>query len=144
MFAQLGPAELAKLVAHGRRANEASGLGGKNPAHFRHAWTELPTLFRSVATARRRRVSATDLDAAGFRMYQSARTHLTRQGRTTTAMIDIPMGACGRNAGEARDLVRWRCDTAFGEGGEAVWRCLFDPDATVAQLEEAAVPVETA
>ena len=141
MFANLGPAELARLVAHARRANQAAGKAGRNPARLGRIWSELLRLLRSFASARGRRVSASDLDAAGFRMYQSARTHLTRRGRTTTEMVDIPMGACGRDTDEARQLVRWRCDTAFGaEGGAAVWELLFAPDATVTRLEEAAVP----
>jgi len=139
MFAQLDPGELAKLVAHGRRANAASGREGRNRARFAGAWAELPALLARAVRARRRRVTAGDLDAAGFRMYQSARTHLSRGGRTATETVDIPLGACGRDPAEARALVRWRCDTAFGERGAAVWALLFAPDATVAQLEEAAV-----
>lgn len=135
MLAHLGPLELGRLAAHGHRTRRASERRSATVRNVRKAVGEL---LRRVVAARGKRVSARDLDAARFRMYQSARTHLSRAGRVTTAMVDIPLGACGRDAHEARDLVRWRLRAAFGEKARALWERLFDPEATVAQLEQAA------
>jgi hypothetical protein len=52
-------------------------------------------------------------------------------------MVEIPIGACGRDFEETRDVVRWRCMKAFGKRGEKIWKVIFERDSHVVSLYEA-------
>ncbi|MCP4873299.1 MAG: hypothetical protein GY898_31800 [Proteobacteria bacterium] len=124
-----------RLWSHARRMNRSSGRG--NRTTWRGAWPELRELARHLLD--RRPVSDRDLDATTFRMCQSARVTVTdERGNSRTHAVEVPVGACGRDAEETRELVRWRCEQAFGVDGGAFWEALHADGTTVAGLLEAA------
>lgn len=134
MLVGLGPRGWTRLREHGRRMNQASGPG--NRTSWRGAWKELRPLLAHLWD--RRPVSDRDFDPAAFRMTQSARVTITdSEGRQRSSTVDVPVGACGRDIDEARDLVRWRCEQAFGPAAGAFWAALHRDGVSTAELLEA-------
>jgi 2-methylcitrate dehydratase PrpD len=137
MLAALGPAGLARLVAHARRVGGAAGQGR---AAQRVGGVTAAGLARFVAAAARtRRVSDRDLGLERFRMLQSARVALrtSASAGTVRRTIDVPAGACGRPLDEVRRLVRARCAGALGDRGAAALTAVIEPGHTVAELHDA-------
>jgi len=140
MLASMSPAGLVKSAYHGRRMNRVSGARGRNPGRARGLVRQLPELVGAVSKRRSAGVSALDLDTTNFRMLQSARTAVHSHGAVERAVVDVPVGACGRDVQETAELVRWRCRLAFGARGDALLDVVDEPDATVEDLEAVAVP----
>jgi len=140
MLASMSPAGLVKSAYHGRRMNRASGARGRNPGRAIGLVRQLPELARGLSKRRGARVSALDLDTTSFRMLQSARTTVYSHGTMEQAVVDVPVGACGRDVRETAELVRWRCGLAFGARGKALMDVVEEPNATVEDLEAVAEP----
>lgn len=133
MLAGLSPSAAIRSITHARRLNRTSGSAGRN----RSSWQGVASRLPRLRDALRGPVSARGFDASTFRMLQSARVHARFEGRDQTAFVAIPMGACGRDHDETRNVLRWRCEQAFGSRATTVWDTIFTPGATVAALEDA-------
>ncbi len=140
MFAQLEPAQLLRAITHWRALSRTSGRAGRYGHRLRGLGPQLLGLLPKVVGAARRRVTALDFDPTSFKMYQSARTTVATRQWSKTEMIDIPIGACGRNHAQARQLVRWRCEQAFGPQTDALWQLLFRTGSRVDELYDLAAP----
>ncbi len=134
MLAHLSPAAAARLVLHGRRLNRASASAGRNRSRYRGLLRVVPSLARQLASAPFTPVSASRFDPESFRMLQSARVRLETPAGDRSEFIEIPVGACGRDPGEARELVLWRCQLAFGDLGLPITRLLLEPGHDVGSL----------
>lgn len=136
MLSELGVRGLWRLLSHVRKMSATGGKRGRNSQRFRGLLqgfgSRPPTLLASMAGG----VTAKDLDLTLFKMYQSARLVLTTTGGSREVQIDIPAGACGRPWTETMELVRWRCEEAFGGRGERVWGTIWEPGHDVADLYE--------
>ena len=131
MLVGLGPRGWLRLRAHARRMNTSTGPG--NRSTWRGAWREVAPLCAHLLD--RRPVSDRDFDPAVFRMTQSARVTVTGvEGRSETREVEVPLGACGRDAAETLELVRWRCEQALGAHGGAFWEAVHRPSISTAEL----------
>ena len=138
MAAQLNFGEILRTAAHIRRMNRASGERGGNPNLYAGAGRELTACLRQWAANLRRPMSALDLDAPGFRMLQSARTTLETAQGCGTVMVDVPVGACGRDDQETEGIVYGKCRAAFGERAPGVIDAVMRPGRGVEDLFAAA------
>jgi len=133
MLMGLRSGEVVRLVLHARRLNRSSGRVGRNPGRLRGLPGAAVELFPALMRARRvEHISSLGFDPLSFRMLQSAHTEVTTRSDSSSAVVNIPQGACGRDG--ARDLVRWRCEHVFGDRASGFWRTLFDERATIAEL----------
>ncbi len=131
LLANLGADPVRKLVRHlrelragsARRAEVRLGDAGR-------VWAGV----RRIVGSRGERVSDLDFDARAFRMLQSATVTITARGEPRRHEVEVPIGACGRDLDEARELVRWRCQQAFGVRGDAVFEHVMTPGGSVAGL----------
>ena len=53
---------------------------------------------------------------------------------TLTETVDVPIGACGRDPAETKELVRWRCERVFGKDGQQVMDTIMRPGNAVEYL----------
>ncbi len=137
MFAQLKPKQWLRVIRHSRDFNRSSEKASRKASIYKGMWKDALKLAGQFRKGRKTPITALDVDTVGFRMRQSARVVLTAGGNTVTRMVEIPVGACGRDFSETRGLVRWRCDKAFGEKGKKVWETVFQDGATVKSLYDA-------
>ena len=140
MFARLSPDELVRVIVHGRKMNRVSGAEGRNEGRFRTLLGDVSGHLKRLAGAFAGPVTALDLEAESFKMYQSSRTTVDAGGVTRSVMVDIPVGACGRDREETRGVVAWRNEQAFGDRGEELWRLVFAEGTSVAELTATAAP----
>lgn len=134
MYAQLRPRQWIKVIRHSRALKRVSGEDRKSKSVIRGICKILPTVIRQVRKGRRAAITALDLDTASFRMLQSARTTVIARDIRSTEMVEIPIGACGRDFEETRDVVHWRCVKAFGDRGKKIWKVIFERDSLVISL----------
>jgi hypothetical protein len=137
MYAQLRPRQWMKVIGHSRALKRVSGEDRKSKNVIRGILKTLPPVIRQVRKGRRTAITALDFDTASFRMLQSARTTVIARDIRATEMVEIPIGACGRDFEETRDVVRWRCVKAFGKRGEKIWKVIFEGDSPVMSLYRA-------
>jgi len=137
LLANLGVDPVRKITRHLRELRQGSARRSAVEIGDRgSAWAGLREILRS----RGERVSDLDFDASSFRMLQSATVRVTAHGEERRREVEVPIGACGRDHGEARELVRWRCQRAFGGPGDAVFDYLTSPSGTVEGLYECTDP----
>ena len=131
MLAHLTPGALARAASHIRMLGRASGAAGRNPVEIRGLLRDAPSLLRRLAAAKRRPVTALDFDPTTFHMLQSAHTTVRVRGEVRKAVIDVPVGACGRDPIETEGVVRWRLERSFGDRAGALWDVLGAPSTSV-------------
>jgi 2-methylcitrate dehydratase PrpD len=139
MFAQLRPKQWLRLIKHSKALNRSSGDSPKVRSVFHGIRKDLPKFVRQIRQGRKTQITSLDLDATGFRMIQSARTCLTTKDICKTETVEIPIGACGRDIAETRDLVRWRCTEAFGEKGMTLWEMAFQKESLIESINQVIV-----
>lgn len=137
VFARLRPWQWIRLIRHSRALNRGPGKSPKSIHFWRGMRRKLPLLMEQIKRARKTSVSAFQMELETFRMLQSAKVTVSAGNTHITETVDIPLGACGRNFEETRDLVRWRCAAAFGDRGDKIFEVVFTPQSRVEALYQA-------
>lgn len=126
---------IIRSIYHARRMNRASGRLGRNKRRIIGLLLHTPRLAGLLRGTLQGSVSADEFNPEKFRMLQSAKVTLKSKYDLHTAMIEVPMGACGRDEKETSRLVKRRCEQVFGKRADRLWTILFDENATVTALE---------
>jgi len=134
MIAHMRPGAVAQMVAHVQRIKKASRQHGAKQEVASKNRRALLSLPQKIIHNRRLPVTDLDIDPTAFKMLQSARTTLETTHNGCARLVEIPIGACGRDLSETRDLVRWRCENAFGTRGVEVFETIVNPGSTVEAL----------
>lgn len=134
LLANLGPDPVRRIARHLRSLRAGSEGQRLSRLGLRGGLADALASARALVDARGEPVSDLDFDAAAFRMLQSATVAITIDGRPREVAVEVPIGACGRDAAEAADVVRWRCRRAFGERGDTVFETITRGGRSVAEL----------